>query len=75
MPVPFFLATLLGKAAAGAASKGLAAKGSAAVTKTASFAVPVMVNGALVINPLFFTDTIFTVGAAVSGFDGVTSNV
>ena len=36
MPVPFFLAALLGKAAAGAASKGLAAKGSAAVTKTAS---------------------------------------
>ena len=36
MPVPFFLAALLGKAAAGAASKGLVAKGSAAVTKTAS---------------------------------------
>jgi hypothetical protein len=35
MPVPFFLAALLGKAA-GAASMGLAAKGSAAVTKTAS---------------------------------------
>ena len=33
--VPFFLAALLGKAAAAAASKGLAAKGSAAVTKTA----------------------------------------
>ena len=29
MPVPFFLAALLGKAAAGAVSKGLAAKGSA----------------------------------------------
>jgi hypothetical protein len=29
MPVPFFLAALFGKAAAGAASKGLAAKASA----------------------------------------------
>jgi hypothetical protein len=29
MPAPFFLAALLGKAAAGAASKGLAAKASA----------------------------------------------
>jgi hypothetical protein len=29
MPVPFFLAALLGKAAAGAASKGFAAKASA----------------------------------------------
>jgi hypothetical protein len=29
MPIPFFLAALFGKAAAGAASKGLAAKASA----------------------------------------------
>ncbi len=36
MSLPFFLAALLGKAAAGAASKGFAAKASAAGTKGAS---------------------------------------
>ncbi len=36
VPIHFLLATLLGKAAAGAASKGLAAKASAAGAKSAS---------------------------------------